>query len=65
MPSAGFERAIPATEHLAPDRSGHCDTVTVRHGRADEQTAGVQALKVVQLPAVGTATGTTAIPTQT
>jgi hypothetical protein len=52
MPSAGFEPAIPAAV-IQP----LCGT--------DGQTAGVQALKLVQPPAVGRATGSTAIPTQT
>jgi len=34
-PRAEFEPAIPATEQLAPDRSGRCGTASVRDGRTD------------------------------
>ena len=42
MPSAGFEPAVPATDQLAPDRSGRCDTATVRDGRTDSGSAGTE-----------------------
>ena len=59
MSPAGFEPTIPARERLVPDHAGRHDTATVRDGR----TAGVQALKVVQLLAVGTAAGNSAVST--